>query len=160
MPAEHDRTLSDPLALVCNLLNRHQAQYLVVGGQACILHGLVRTTEDVDILIAESEENYERVIAALSEMEDHAARELTPADLRDHVVVKVADEVEVDVSRRAWKVSYADAVGSSLSTDIEGVLIPYASLDMLIKSKDTYREQDKADLLKLKQLAERKRDQE
>ena len=159
MSATENSLPSDPLALVCRLLNRHQAQYLIVGGHACILHGLVRTTEDVDILIAESQDNYERVISALSEMEDHAARELTAADLRDNVVVKIADEVEVDVSRRAWKVSYADAAESSLSVEIEGVRIPYASLDMLIKSKDTYREQDRADLLKLKQLAEQDRDE-
>lgn len=36
--------------------------------------GLVRTTEDVDILVEDSEENLKRVIAALSEMEDGAAR--------------------------------------------------------------------------------------
>ena len=55
-----------------------------------------------------------RAIAALSELEDHAAAELTPQDLVENVVVKVADEVEVDVSTPAWKVSYADAIGTSL----------------------------------------------
>ena len=59
---------SDPLARVCGLLNEEDARYIVVGGQACILHGLVRTTEDVDILIDESEENYRNVITALSRL--------------------------------------------------------------------------------------------
>jgi hypothetical protein len=48
----------DPLIHICNLLNQQQAQYFIVGGHACILHGLVRTTEDVDILIIESKETY------------------------------------------------------------------------------------------------------
>lgn len=148
---------ADPLARVCQLLNRHGARYLVVGGQACILHGLVRTTEDVDILIEESDDNYARVIAGLAEMSDHAAAELTPADIRDNVVVKVADEVEVDISRRAWKVSYAEAAPSALRTEIEGVAVAYASLDHLIASKETYREQDKADLAALVRLAQRRR---
>jgi hypothetical protein len=42
------------------------------------LHGYVRATMDVDILIPEDLENHARVIAALSELEDHAAAELTP----------------------------------------------------------------------------------
>ena len=147
---------SDPLALVCALLNRHEVHYIVVGAQACILHGLVRTTEDVDILIEESEENYRRVIAALSEMADHAAAELTPGDLRENVVVKVADEVEVDVSRRAWKLDYARAASTALSAELEGIRIPYASLEALMVSKETYRAQDQADLQRLKDLARRK----
>ncbi|MBI2440221.1 MAG: hypothetical protein HYV35_02500 [Lentisphaerae bacterium] len=113
-------TPSDPLARVCALLNQHGAHYLVVGGHACILHGLIRTTEDVDILVEESEDNYRRVIAALSQLEDGAARELTPKDFQDNVVVKVADEVEVDISRRAWKVSYTDAQKSVCHAKIEG----------------------------------------
>jgi len=146
-------THPDPLARVCSLLNKHGAQYMIVGGHACILHGLVRTTEDVDILIEESEDNYRQVIAALSEMEDGAARELTPQDFQDNVVVKVADEVEVDISRRAWKVAYVDAKDSICYAEIDGVRIPYAGLKSLIASKETYREQDRADLLRLCALA-------
>ena len=88
------------LVRVCLLLNKHGARYLIVGGQACILHGLVRTTEDVDILVEESQENYVRIIAALAEMEDHAAAELKPRDIEENVVVKVADEIEVDIVER------------------------------------------------------------
>lgn len=145
----------NPLTRVCALLNRHAAQYLVVGAQAAILHGHVRTTEDVDILIPEDEANHARVIAALSELEDHAAAELTPNDLVENVVVKIADEVEVDVSTRAWKVSYVDAVPSALRTTIEGVEIPYLDLPTLIVSKDTYRDQDQADVQILREIARR-----
>ncbi len=125
---------------------------MIIGGHACILHGLVRTTEDVDILVDDFEDNYRRIIAALSELEDGAARELTPQDFQENVVVKIADEVEVDVSRQAWKVSYADARNSICYTEIDGVRIPYAGLRSLIASKETYREQDRADLLRLRAL--------
>lgn len=146
----------DPLLLVCSLLNKHDARYLVVGGHACILHGLVRTTEDVDILIQDDEENFRRAIAALSEMADGAAKELTVADLRDNVVVKVADEVEVDISKSAWKVSYADAIGDAESVEIDGILIPYLSLKQLIRSKETYREEDRGDLIRLRKLQDQR----
>ncbi len=45
-----------PLLRVCGLLNAGRAQYLIVGARAAILHGLDRTTEDVDILIPEDVE--------------------------------------------------------------------------------------------------------
>lgn len=148
--------LPKPLLRVCSLLNKHDAHYLVVGGRALILHGIVRFTEDVDILIEESEENCVRVIAALAELEDHAAAELAPRDLLDNVVVKVADEVEVDVSIRAWKVTYQEAVADALETTIEDVRIPYLSLDWLIASKETYRDQDRVDRARLLELRQRK----
>ncbi len=149
--------VQDPLLRVCVLLNKHDARYLIVGGHACILHGHVRTTEDVDILVEDSLDNFQRVIAALSELEDHAAAELTPQDFVENVVVKIADEVEVDVSRQAWQVSYAEAVVSAETIVIEGVKIPFLSLEMLIKSKTTYREQDRADLVRLRDLLDLKR---
>ena len=147
----------DQLLRVCALLNEHGARYLIVGGHACILHGHVRTTEDVDILVEDSIENFQRVIAGLSALEDHAAAELTPQDIAENVVVKIADEVEVDVSRQAWQVRYADAIATAETITIEGVRVPFLSLEMLIKSKTTYREQDRADLVRLRDLLELKR---
>ncbi|MDQ6913075.1 MAG: hypothetical protein M3128_09410, partial [Verrucomicrobiota bacterium] len=128
-------------------MNKHGAEYLIVGGYACILHGLVRTTEDVDVLIKDSEANFAKVIAALSELPDRAAAELTPKDLADNVVVKVADEIEVDLSKTAWKVSFAEAIGSAIKKKIDGVVVPYVDLKTLMATKETYREQDQADLV-------------
>src|SRR6266480_6230479 len=141
-----------PLLRVCSLLNKQGAQYLVVGARACWLHGYVRATMDVDILVPENLQNHGRVIAALSELEDQAAAELTAQDLVENIVVKIADEVEVDVSTRAWIVSYADAIGTALKTTIGGVEIPYVDLQTLIRSKSTQREQDKVDVQRLRSL--------
>lgn len=54
-----------PVIRVCRLLNEAGARYLIIGGQACILHGLVRTTEDVDVLVEATENNCRRVLDAL-----------------------------------------------------------------------------------------------
>ena len=146
----------NPLVKVCALLNERGAKYLIVGDQAAILHGHIRTTEDVDLLIPEDMENHARVLAALAEMEDHAAAELTPQDLVENVVVKIADEVEVDVSTRAWKVSYADAVPTAVQVTIDGVTIHFVDLPILIESKRTYRDQDRIDVAQLVALLERR----
>lgn len=143
-----------PLLTICSLLNAAGAKYLVVGGYAVILHGLVRTTEDVDILIEATEENAQRVWNALDGLQDHAVRELQPHDLLDGVS-KVGDEVQVDVSIHAWKVSYQDAIGTAREVVLEGVRVPYLGYDSLIASKQTHREKDQLDLLQLRALKER-----
>jgi len=70
-----------------------------------ILNGVIRATEDIDVLVENSRENFIRVIEELSGLADQAARELNPEDLAENVVVKIAVEVEVDVSTSAWKVT-------------------------------------------------------
>jgi hypothetical protein len=140
-----------PLLRVCSLLNKHEAKYLVVGARACWLHGYVRATVDVDILIPEDIANHGRIIAALSELRDGFAAELSAEDFVDNVVVKIVDEVEVDVSTRAWKVTYVDAVKTALKTTVAGVDIPYLDRQTLIESKQTYRDQDRVDIQRLRE---------
>ncbi len=145
-----------PLIKVCRLLNEAKAEYLVIGGFACILHGLVRSTEDVDILVKDSEENLERVIKGLTRLQDGAAAELTAADFKENLIIKVADEVEVDVSTRAWKVTYDEAIAGKVTAIIENVEIPYLGIDALLDSKSTYREKDQADALHLRRIRDLK----
>ncbi|MBM3859507.1 MAG: DUF3839 domain-containing protein [Verrucomicrobia bacterium] len=139
---------------VCSLLQKHHVKCVLVGARACILHGMVRSTQDVDLLVEPSAGNLQRVIDALSELPDHAARELTVKDLQDNIVVKVADAVEVDVAKQTWTVDYTEASCDAKILTVDGVEIIYDGLDTRIKSKSTYREQDRVDretLLWLKQ---------
>ena len=53
---------------VCRLLNRRRARYLVAGGVAANLHGSVRATRDVDILVPKDRANTERILKALAEL--------------------------------------------------------------------------------------------
>ncbi|HKP03382.1 MAG TPA: hypothetical protein VJU77_08495 [Chthoniobacterales bacterium] len=107
---------------------------------------------DVDILVPEDLQNHKRIIAALSELRDGFAAELSPQDFVENVVVKIADEVEVDISTRAWKVTFDEAEKSGLNRTIEGVRVPYVDLQTLIKSKTTHREQDKVDVERLREI--------
>ena len=58
---------------------------------------------------------------------------------------------------QAWQVRSADAIATAEAIPIEGVRVPFLSLEMLIKSKTTCREQDRADLVRLRDLLELKR---
>jgi len=61
------------------------------------------------------------------------------------VVVRVADEVVVDLMGRACGISYAEAVRDAETLEREGVLIKVASPATLIRTKDTHRPQDALD---------------
>ena len=143
---------TNPLLEVCRLLNEQEAEYLVVGAWAMILNGLIRATEDVDILIAENPSNYQKVIAALSRLPDKAAAELVPEDFADNSFIKIADDIEVDVGIGAWCVTYAEAFPNAQRTTVDGVEIPYLSIPDLISSKQTHRDQDRVDLKNLIRL--------
>ena len=117
-------TLED-VARIGHALNQAQARYLLIGGFAVIVHGSGRTTKDIDLLIDPSPENVARIKSALGVLPDNAAAELEDGDVEKYQVVRVADEVVVDLLARACGVSYDDAVAESERRDIGGEEIPW-----------------------------------
>jgi len=134
------------LATVCRLLNDAGAKYVVVGGFAVALHGVVRATKDIDILIEPTVENARRVLHALEGLTWGIARELDPAEVVTKPITIIGDDPRVDILTLAWSVRYADAAPKALSVTVDGVAIPFADLDTLIRTKQTDRFQDKADV--------------
>lgn len=140
------------LATVCGLLNAAGAEYVVVGGFAVALHGVVRATKDVDILIKPSLENGRRVLDALEGLTWGVAREIDPADLVARPITIIGDDPRVDILTLAWSVRYVDAAAGALRAEIEGVHVPYADLPTLIRTKQTGRFQDQADIESLETI--------
>lgn len=68
LPSELDRGPLDPVRIF-EALERHEVEYLTIGGVAVNAHGHVRNTRDVDILIEWSAENTQRLAAALTELD-------------------------------------------------------------------------------------------
>jgi hypothetical protein len=130
---------------ICRALNETGARYLLIGGFAVIAHGAGRFTKDIDLLIDDSPENVMRVKRALAVLSDNAAREVDENDVRAHVVVRVADEVVVDLMGRACGLDYSEAVRDAETIEREGVPIVIASPATLIKLKNTARPQDALD---------------
>jgi len=121
-------------------------RYLVAGGIAANLHGSVRATRDVDILVPRNLANTERLLAALGELPYHVARELAPEQVLSRPVTIVGDDPRVDVLTVAWTVTYEKAAPSRRARRIAGVRVPFLSLADLIASKRTGRAQDVADI--------------
>ena len=140
------------LATVCGLLNEGGVKYVVVGGFAVALHGVVRATKDIDLLIEPTLENAARALKALEGLTFGIARELNPADVVANPITIIGDDPRVDLLTLAWSVRYADAAPKAERVEIDGVDIPFADLDTLIRTKQTGRFQDKADLESLEQV--------
>ena len=147
----------EDLARICEALNDVGARYILIGGFAVIAHGGARTTKDIDLLVDASPENIARVKQALRILEDHAVDEIADTDVARYAVVRVADEIVVDLMARACGVDYANAIGDVDKLTIAGVDIPVASLSTLIRTKDTIRPSDAADRRYLEELLHAKR---
>jgi hypothetical protein len=55
----------EDLVELCRALNAEGARYLLIGGFAVILHGFVRGTKDIDLLVDASPENVRALKRAL-----------------------------------------------------------------------------------------------
>ena len=136
---------TDDLVFLCSRLNEAGAKYLVIGGFAIIQHGFARATEDVDLLIDVSPENFARVQTAMMALPDGAVREVSADDFREHLVVRVADEFVVDLMRQACGIEYAEASKDMAMMRVQDVLIPFANPRLLLRMKQTYRVKDEPD---------------
>jgi hypothetical protein len=139
-------TLTD-LRNLCHELNQREARYLVVGGFAMAAAGYNRRTMDVDLLVDTQGDNEARVLDAVATLPDGAARQLKPGEISEWTVVRVADEIVVDLMKAACGITYAEASAGIQTRETDGVLIPFASPELLWRmKKPTHREKDLADL--------------
>jgi hypothetical protein len=145
------------LVSLCRELNQRGARYVVVGGFAIIAAGFPRTTGDIDLMVAADSENEQKVFSALATLPDNAVRELQAGELQQFNVIRVADEILVDLMVSAGGINYDAAAKEIVFHELEGVSIPFASPQLLWRMKFvTHRAKDAEDLLFLRQwFAER-----
>ena len=109
--ADDDRAARPPevedVARIARALNDAEARYLLIGGFAVIAHGYERATKDIDLLIDDSPDNVARVKKALAVLADNAAADVRENDVRDYTVVRVMDEVVIDLIGRACGINEA-----------------------------------------------------
>lgn len=137
----------DDLTALATELNRLGANYVIVGGFAIIASGYPRSTMDLDLIVATDPENEAKVYKALESLPDKAVLELEPGEIAKYTVVRVGDEICVDLMASASGITYEEAVKDQIIRMIAGVPIPFASPRLLYRMKEkTHREKDRADL--------------
>jgi hypothetical protein len=129
---------------ILEVLNRHEVDFVVIGGLAAIAHGSNLPTRDVDITPNRASDNLTRLSHALTDLgaevrfEDeslpfnHDAESLASAgvwNLR-------TNHGELDISMVPNGTDgYPDLVREAVPTAILGVVVPVASLADVIRSK-------------------------
>lgn len=137
-------TLAD-LVTMCRSLNDRGARYVVIGGLAVAHHGYMRATWDIDLLVDPAPENIDAIRGALSYLPDRAVLDVKPDDVQQYAVVRIGDELTIDLMARACDVTYEVAGRDIDWLEIDGVRIPFLGARTLIQTKQTIRPQDAVD---------------
>ena len=125
------------LVQLADAMNREGVEYIVFGGSAVILQGVIRATEDYDIFIRPTPENVEGLKRALrSVWDDDSIDEISAEDLcGDYPSVRYGppdDDVYIDfVARLGEAFQYDDLEADVLEMD--GVKIRVATPRTLIR---------------------------
>lgn len=142
-------TYEDVLWIV-GLLEAEGVEYALVGGYALALQGIVRLTEDVDILVEPTAVNAERWVRALSKLPDGAARELLgDATLHEELyAIRINDEFTVDVMNSASGLTWTELLPYRIR--LEGIYV--IDLAGLLRMKENGRLKDRADAEQIRKI--------
>ncbi len=142
-------TYEDVLRIV-GLLEAEGVEYALVGGYALAWQGIVRLTEDVDILVEPTAENARRWVRALSQLPDGAARELAgdPTLHEEPYAIRINDEFTVDVMNSASGFTWNDLRPHRVRIDGVNVI----DLRGLLRMKENGRLKDRADAEQIRKI--------
>ena len=155
---------------VLRALDGASIRFVLVGGVAVILHGVPRTTADLDLVIDLEEANVRRFVEVMARLgfvprAPVAAADLASADRRRawiadrHMVAfsfhrpgRPLDEVDVLIDS---PLPYAELAAGADLVEAEGIRLPIVGIRDLIRMKERAgRAQDVADADALRRLVE------
>lgn len=151
-------------------LNEKKVRYVVVGGVALVLHGVVRLTVDLDLMINLDEKNLLKFLDVLKSLEYKPKMPVKVAEFLDskkrkkwmkeknmkvfsfHNPKKPFNVIDVLIDE---PISFEEIYKKRKIIKVDEVEIPIVSIDHLIKLKKmSAREHDIADIESLKNLLE------
>jgi len=146
------RHLSDDFREFLTCLNDAGAEYLIVGGHAVAYHGYVRPTRDMDIWVAVSPENANRLILAVRSFFDTELASLTPEWFLDTENITRFGAVPnlIEILPKVSGGDFAAAFARRVIVELDGQKVNMISLDDLVANKRaSARLKDLADLEEL-----------
>jgi hypothetical protein len=148
--------MQNDLLEVCRALQAQGVRYILVGGHAVRLNGIVRATEDVDILVPFDTDNGRRLIEGLDFLV--SARDIDPAwfsreaNQPDVENIRIADRIVIDVLFAVNGETFETLQPHVRVLELEGISIPVLDIEGLLKAKTDYREKDVLDKAMLRRL--------
>lgn len=152
-----------------NELNKNNIRYVLVGGLAVNLHGIPRSTFDIDIIIALDNNNIEQFWNVIKYFNMSPRQPITLNQLKypqvrqswikDKNLIALTfhqndpPQMEVDLLLQTFDMSFDDIYNNAVTFKEKGISLKAASVDSLIKlKKQSKREQDIQDIKFLEQL--------
>jgi hypothetical protein len=128
-------------------LERRGAEYLIVSGQAAVLHGGATFSEDFDLWVRPSRENMARTIEALRDVKARVYKLTPPLVPRywsaGHAFHFRVGEAFVDLMPRPPRVgAFGGAKKRALRLDTDWGRLPVVAIEDLVEIKKTRRRQD------------------
>jgi hypothetical protein len=157
-----DATAKLDFLKVSELFARHKVEYLVIGGQAAILHGSPQLTYDTDLCYRRTPDNLERLANALAEI--HPTLRGAPEGLPFILDARTLDlgsnfTFNTDLGPLdllGWVEphgTYEDLIGRAEMYDLETARVAAIGLDDLIAiKKHIHRPKDQAALFQLEAI--------
>ncbi len=130
------------------LFNKHQVEFMMVGGYALAFHGAPRYTGDMDIFVHTSSINAIRIMAALNEF-GFGSTGLTPEDFQsENMVIQLGvPPVRVDIVTSLTGISWEEAHSNRARGTYGDVSVFYIGREQFISNKKAIgRHKDLADL--------------
>ena len=113
----------------------HNVRYVVIGGVATILHGVPRTTFDLDILIEASSDNVKKLLTALLDAGMGTAALTSVEDVLQNEITIFKDRVRVDVQTFTPGLKFEEAWNNKKEIVYRGQTFFIVSKEDLVKAK-------------------------
>jgi predicted nucleotidyltransferase len=139
--------LPKPFREFIELLEKNQVRYLIIGGYAVSVHGYPRYTGDLDIFIAIDADNSRGILKTFRDF-GFTDLEMEESDfLETDTIVEIGREpLKIQVMNEISGVSFEEAETAKIMVSVDGMKVPFISLEMLIKNKlSTKRDKDRID---------------
>jgi 2'-5' RNA ligase len=145
-------TLATDFKDFINLLNKHQIEYLVVGGYAMAFHGRPRFTGDLDIWIKVSESNAEKMLTVLKEFGFSSLGYSKEDFLKDNIINQIGyPPLRIDILTSIDGVTFLEAIQQKRTIIIDSIEVAFIGIKQLVENKTaSNRPQDIVDVATLK----------
>ena len=131
-----------------SLLQKHNVEYILVGGYAVNLYGYARSTGDMDILIGRSNENGKNLMNAIREF-GYNPEPLEKKNFETELLVFHIGEppFQIDIMNKILGLEFKEIYGRVKYFEIEGLNVPVIGLNDLKYTKSVMpRSKDLNDL--------------
>ena len=149
---------------IIKTLEKEKVKYAVIGGVAVVLHGYVRFTADIDLIIDFSEENVGRFVSAIDALNFRPGVPIDPMDIADgekrKAWIRVKNAKVITFYNRRQPSLQIDVLLTKNLSQIRSIRMKFGDFgisviaydDLLKMKKETGRPTDLIDIERLREI--------